>query len=59
MSSFVAALALQQLRDMEQLQRDFGRKPRRQAVRTARTSHRVHASLVRRWQSRPGQVVAR
>lgn len=41
MRSFVAAFALQQLRDMEALQRDLGRGPRRtrgreQATRRAR-----------------------
>ncbi len=33
MSSLIAAIALQQLRDMEQLQRDLGRRPSRKRRR--------------------------
>ena len=33
MSSLIAAIALQQLRDMEQLQRDWGRRPSRKRRR--------------------------
>ena len=35
MSSFIAAFALQQLRDMEQLQRDLGRRRSRRRRRDA------------------------
>jgi hypothetical protein len=35
MPSYIAVFALQQLRDMEQLQRDFGRRPTRRQRRAA------------------------
>jgi hypothetical protein len=35
MPGYIAAFALQQLRDMEQLQRDFGRRPTRRRRRAA------------------------
>jgi hypothetical protein len=35
MPSYIAAFALQQLRDLEQLQRDFGRRPTRRQRRGA------------------------
>jgi hypothetical protein len=35
MPSYIAAFALQQLRDMEQLQRDFRRRPTRRQRRAA------------------------
>jgi hypothetical protein len=35
MPSYIAAFALQQLRDMEQLHRDFGRRPTRRQRRAA------------------------
>jgi hypothetical protein len=47
MSGFIAAVALQQLRDMEQLQRDFGRRPARKNRRAAaRAAARVEAPAV-------------
>ena len=41
MRSFIAAVALQQLRDMEELQRDLGRKRDRRRERATRRARRI------------------
>jgi hypothetical protein len=41
MRSFIAAVALQQLRDMEELQRDLGRKRDRRRESATRRARRI------------------
>ncbi len=57
MANFIAAFALQQLQDMEQLQRDLGRgRPRRKrrGARTERVAGTVPQATAR--DPHPGQV---
>lgn len=55
MPTFVAAFALQQLRDLEELQRDFGRRPRARSARPHRDDVPVpgRARALRWWRHRP------